>query len=138
MHGIQAWVALPKEDEETGPSFTHHGPDDLPTYEGGGMWARLIAGKAFGTEARGKPHSPMFYVHWRLDAGAKAQLGAEYSERAAFVVSGEVEVDGRSYGAGKMLVFSGKDPVLFTAVTPAVVMLLALHQLGVGPALDAE
>jgi redox-sensitive bicupin YhaK (pirin superfamily) len=130
MHGIQAWVALPKSGEEIEPSFTHHGPDDLPTYEGGGMWARLIAGKAFGAEARVKTHSPMFYVHWRLDAGAKAQLGAEYSERAAFVVSGEVEVDGRSFGDGKMLVFAGKEPVLFTAVTPAVVMLLGGEPIG--------
>jgi hypothetical protein len=130
MHGIQAWVALPTADEEVAPSFTHHGPDDLPTYEGGGMWARLVAGKAFGAEARVKTHSPMFYAHWRLDAGAKAQLPAEYPERAAYVVSGEVEVDGRSFGHGQMLVFSGKDPVLFTATTPAVVMLLGGEPIG--------
>ncbi|MEQ9124251.1 MAG: pirin family protein, partial [Alphaproteobacteria bacterium] len=24
LHGIQAWVALPKEDEESAPSFSHH------------------------------------------------------------------------------------------------------------------
>jgi len=34
MHGIQAWVALPVEDEETDPAFAHHGDSDLPTYEG--------------------------------------------------------------------------------------------------------
>src|SRR5215467_13151449 len=34
VHGIQAWVALPLEDEETEPRFSHHGPDDLPLYEG--------------------------------------------------------------------------------------------------------
>jgi redox-sensitive bicupin YhaK (pirin superfamily) len=130
MHGIQAWVGLPKEDEETLPTFTHHGPDDLPTYEGGGMWARLIAGEAFGAKANVKTHSPMFYVHWRLDAGAKAQLGAEYPERAAFVVSGEVEVDGRAFTPGQMLVFAPGQPVLFTATTPAVVMLLGGEPIG--------
>ena len=41
-----------------------------------GLWARLIAGKAFGAEAKVKTHSPMFYVHWRLGAGARAQLPA--------------------------------------------------------------
>ena len=45
MHGIQAWVALPREDEETRPSFAHHGAADLPTYESEGLWARLIAGE---------------------------------------------------------------------------------------------
>src|ERR1700741_4762360 len=41
-HGLQAWGALPGEDEETEPRFAHHGPDDLPTYEGGGLRARLL------------------------------------------------------------------------------------------------
>jgi redox-sensitive bicupin YhaK (pirin superfamily) len=130
MHGIQAWVGLPTRDEEIDPSFTHHSPEDLPTYEGGGMWARLIAGEAFGAKAKVKTHSPLFYVHWRLDAGAKAQLGAEYPERAAFVVSGEVEVEGRSFTSGQMLVFAPGQPVLFTATTPAVVMLLGGEPIG--------
>src|SRR5579863_2324744 len=121
LHGIQTWVALPEADEETDPTFAHHGPEDLPTYESDGLWARLIAGAAFGAKARVKTHSPMFYAHWRLTAGAKAQLPAEYPERAAYVVAGEVEVDGRAAHAGQMLVFSGKDPVVFTATTDAIV-----------------
>ncbi len=131
MHGIQAWVALPDGQEEIDPSFAHHGVDDLPTYESpDGMWARLIAGKAFGAEAKVKTHSPMFYVHWRLAAGAKAQLPAEYPERAAYVSEGEVEVDGHTYSAGKMLVFKPGQPVVFTAVTPSIVMLLGGEPVG--------
>jgi redox-sensitive bicupin YhaK (pirin superfamily) len=130
MHGIQAWVALPLEHEETDPAFAHHGEADLPTYEAGGFWARLVAGEAFGAKARVKTHSPMFYMHWRLDEGAKAQLPAEYSERAAFVVSGTVEIDGLKYEEGKMLVFRAGQPVLFTAVQPSVVMLLGGEPVG--------
>src|SRR5690606_31785385 len=44
MHGMQAWVALPVEQEEIDPAFVHHGPDDLPTYEYEGLWGRLVAG----------------------------------------------------------------------------------------------
>jgi len=130
MHGIQAWVGLPAEDEEIEPAFVHHGPEDLPTYESGGLWARLIAGEAFGAKAKVKTHSPMFYAHWRLDAGAKAQLPADYPERAAFVVSGEVEVDGRTFTAGQMLVFAPGEPAVFEAKTPAVVMLLGGEPIG--------
>jgi hypothetical protein len=72
----------------------------------------------------------MFYAHWRLDAGAKAQLPAEYPERAAFVVSGEVEVDGRAFTAGQMLVFAPGDDVVFEAKTAAVVMLLGGEPIG--------
>jgi redox-sensitive bicupin YhaK (pirin superfamily) len=130
MHGIQAWVALPTELEETAPSFANHGPGDLPTYEGGGMWARLIAGKGWGAESKVKTASPMFYCHWRLDAGAKAELPAEYPERAAYVAEGVVEVDGREFHAGQMLVFQAGQSVLFTAVTNAIVMLLGGEPVG--------
>jgi redox-sensitive bicupin YhaK (pirin superfamily) len=130
MHGIQAWVGLPTADEETDPAFAHHGPEDLPTYESDGLWARLIAGEAFGAKAKVKVHSPMFYAHWRLQAGAKAQLPAEYPERAAFVVAGQVGVDGRAFSPGQMLVFGPGQPVLFTARTDAVVMLLGGEPIG--------
>ena len=130
MDGIQAWVALPREDEECEPSFAHHGTGDLPAYESGGLRARLVAGEAFGARAAVRTHSPMFYVHWRLDAGTQAQLPAEYPERAAYIASGEVDVAGQVHGAGRMLVFAPGRPVLFTARTPSVVMLLGGEPVG--------
>ena len=131
MHGIQTWVALPDADEDTDPAFFHHGPEDLPTYESpDGLWARLVVGKAFGVEAKVKTHSPMFYVHWRLKAGAKAQLEAQYPERAAFVAGGAVEVDGHTYTTGQMIVFAPGEPVLFTGVEDAHVMLIGGEPVG--------
>ena len=130
MHGIQAWVAVPEADEEMAPAFAHHGEEDLPTYAANGMWARLIAGKAFGAEAKVKVRSPMFYVHWKLDDGAKAALQPEYPERAAFVAEGSVEVDGQTFGPGKMLVFAPGETVLFTALEPSQIMLLGGEPLG--------
>ena len=130
MHGIQAWVALPVEDEEIEPSFAHLQGDALPTYEVPGLFARLVAGSAFGAHSGVPTHSPMFYVHWQLDAGASAQLPAEYPERAAFVASGNVEVDGQRFGAGRMLVFAPGSPVTFKAETPCTVMLLGGEPIG--------
>ena len=130
MHGIQAWVALPIESEETTPAFAHHEGADLPVYEGGGLWARLIAGEAFGARAAVRTHSPMFYVHWALEAGATGGLTAEYPERAAYVAQGSVAVDGREFHAGQMLVFAAGQPVPIKAVTPAIVMLLGGEPVG--------
>ena len=132
MHGIQAWVALPTEDEETDPAFANHGPADLPTYESpdGKLWARLVAGEAFGVKAKVKTHSPMFYVHWRLKAGGQAELPAEYPERAAYVAEGAVEVEGRRIDAGRMIVFEPGRPALFTALTDVTVMLVGGEPLG--------
>jgi hypothetical protein len=131
MHGIQAWVALPAADEEIEPAFAHHGPEDLPTYESpDGLWARLIAGEGFGVKAKVKTYSPMFYVHWRLKAGAKAQIPAEYAERAAFVAAGEVEIDTQRFAPGQMVVFAPGAPVLVTGVTDAELMLLGGEPIG--------
>lgn len=131
MDGIQTWLALPVEFEETDPSFDHYGADTLPAYEtGDGLSARLIAGEAFGAKSPVRAFSPLFYVHWELAAGARAQLPAEYPERAAYVAAGEVEVDGHAYGPGRMLVFKPGEPVLFTALQPSTVMLLGGEPLG--------
>ena len=71
-----------------------------------------------------KTQSPVFYCHWRLKAGVQAGLPAEYPERAAYVAQGVVEVDGREFHTGQMLVFKPGQPVLFTAVSDAIVVLL--------------
>ena len=130
MDGIQAWVALPKEHEETAPSFEHHDATALPVFSEAGTRARLIAGEAMGVRAPVRTHSPLFYIHCELAAGARTGLAAQYSERAAYVAAGEVEVQGQSFGAGRMLVFAPGRPVDFTASAPAVLMLLGGEPIG--------
>ena len=130
LHGIQTWTALPDGEEDIAPGFSHHGADDLPAFESGGLFARLVVGEAFGAKARVSTHSPMFYVHWELQAGAVAGLPAEYPERAAYVVSGEVAVEGQAFGSGRMLVFAPGETVGFKALQPSTVMLLGGEPVG--------
>ena len=130
LHGIQSWVALPREHEETAPSFAHHGPADLPLTESAGVSARLLAGEAFGLKAAVAIHSPLFYLHWELAPGARAQLPDGYSERAAYVAAGSVACDGASFTAGQMLVFARGSPAILVALAPAIVMALGGEPLG--------
>ena len=130
MHGIQAWVALPKEYEETDPAFAHYAAADLPATDEGGVHTRLIAGEALGARSGVRTHSPLFYMHCQLAAGARAQLPAQYPERAAYVALGSIEVDERAFAAGQLIVFRPGGSVLFTAITPAVVMLLGGEPVG--------
>lgn len=130
MHGIQSWVALPAETEECAPSFHHHAATDLPVAEAKGCWIRLLAGGAFGLTARVETHSPMFYAHCVLQPGAEISLPGDQPERAAYIVSGEIEADGRPFHAGQMLVFEPKHPAVCRAPGPAVVMLLGGEPVG--------
>lgn len=130
LNGLQCWVALPKAHEETAPKFAHYGAQALPTFAADGLWARLVAGSAFGADAPVKTLSPLFYVHWRLDAGASARLPAEYPERAAYIAAGAIEIDGRSFGQGRLLLFRAGAAVSIEALTPAVILLLGGEPVG--------
>lgn len=129
VHGIQAWVALPAEQEETAPDFAHHDGADMPIWNERGVRARLIAGAAFGLRAKVRTHSPLFYAHLDLEDGARAALPAEYSERALYVVTGRIRCAGQVHAAGTMLVL-GKGQSDFTADGPATIMVLGGEPVG--------
>jgi redox-sensitive bicupin YhaK (pirin superfamily) len=122
MDGIQAWVALPKEKEESAPAFSHHTAKVLDRQ------TRLIAGEAFGERSAVPVHSPLFYLHCEVEAGATIEI-PRYSERAAYIASGTVEAEGRPVAAGNMLVF-GAGPAILKALTPGTLMLLGGEPLG--------
>ncbi|MGH8687938.1 MAG: pirin family protein, partial [Burkholderiales bacterium] len=129
MDGLQAWVALPQEDEETDPGFWHHDETDLPALDEAGIARRLIAGEVHGARSPVRTHSPLFYIHSRLDAGAREQLPGGFAERAAYVIEGEVEASGRRIAEGQLVVFGSGDAVL-EARTSARLMLLGGDPVG--------
>ncbi len=127
---IQTWVALPEKDEESDPTFDNYKADELPVFTDKGVWMRLIAGDAFGLRNDVKTHSPMFYVHTLLDAGTRFTMPRGHSERAIYVAKGSIEVAGRVYEPGQLLVFNKTaEPVLF-ASSKATLMLLGGEPLG--------
>lgn len=129
LHGIQAWVALPTEMEETAPSFSHHAGTDLPQWSEAGVTGHLIAGDAYGLTAAAATHSPLFYVHLELAAGATAEIPSGHAERALHIAAGAVEVGGRRYEAGRMLVL-GAGASRVRASAPSTVMLLGGEPVG--------
>lgn len=127
---LQSWVALPEEHEETDPSFQNFSPDKLPDYTDNGVWMRLIAGNAYGLTSRVKTHSPLFYLHVRLNNAAKINLPSAYPEKGVYVVAGCIEVAGYRYQQGQMLVFDRHEDPIITAIQPATLMLLGGEPLG--------
>jgi redox-sensitive bicupin YhaK (pirin superfamily) len=122
MDGIQAWVALPREAEETDPAFSHHRAVQVDEK------LRLIAGEAFGAKSPVPVYSPLFYLHCDLADGTSTEL-PDYPERAAYVASGSVEVDGQRFDAGQMVVF-GIGAARIHGAGSATVMLLGGEPVG--------
>jgi redox-sensitive bicupin YhaK (pirin superfamily) len=130
MHGIQAWVALPDEAEETAPAFHHRAGADLPEWREGGIHGRLIAGTIDGRQAGVPVHSPLFYEHWEMGPGSRRSLSTDYPERAVYVARGSVEIDGRALAAGRMAVLAPGAAVDIAATEAATVMVLGGEPVG--------
>ena len=128
--GLQSWLALPQHEEERAPSFRHHPAAELPASAQAGVRIRLVAGTLFGLRSPVQTLSPTFYADATLEAGATLRLSAEHEERAAYVVSGRVSVDGQSAERGRLVVFRQGLEILLTAETQARVVLLGGQALG--------
>jgi len=115
LFGIQSWVALPRDAEEAAPDFAHHPDATLPVLDDAGIRLRLVAGEGWGLCAPVATRSSLFYADALLAPGAAVPLPDAHEERAAYVLDGEVEVAGDTFGPGRMLVFRAGDRLALRA-----------------------
>jgi redox-sensitive bicupin YhaK (pirin superfamily) len=95
LHGLQIWVALPKDHEECEPEFFHHAAGSLPKAEIGGCEITVIAGKAFRMTSPVKIFSPLFYAEAKMPAGASLDIPDGYAERAVYLIEGSAKIGGQ-------------------------------------------
>ncbi len=130
LHGIQSWMALPQKDEECDPDFVHYPSADLPAVERDGARVRVIMGRAWDHESPVRQLSPTLYLECRLAAGSCLALPREYDELAAYVVDGEVGIDGRRFATGQMAVACPGAALELEAAADSLVMVIGGESLG--------
>ena len=104
IHGIQSWVALPLEHEQTEARFEHHAAATIPKVQLDGALLDVVAGTAYGQHSPVGVLSPTLYVHARLEAGAIVPVDDTHEQRAIYVVEGSVGCDGRTFRPGTMII----------------------------------
>src|SRR5262245_35610116 len=124
LHGIQTWVALPKEHEEAEPEFFHHQPGQLPRTRHAGAEVRILLGQAYGEKSPVKLFSPAYYVDALIPAGATLPMPEGHPERAVYVVDGAVVADRVELTPGRMAVFTADKPAVVLAKTNTRLLLL--------------
>jgi len=124
VHGIQTWVALPVEHEDTAPAFAHHAADTLPSLTRDGASVRVIAGTAFGLTSPVAVFSPTLYAYAEFAAGGQLALDAEHDERGVYLVDGELTIDGAPLAPATMAVLEPGANVSLASANGARVMLL--------------
>lgn len=127
---IQTWVALPESAEEQDPTFFNYKPEQLPVYTDKGIWMRLVAGNAYGLKNDVAIHSPLFYLHVKLDTGAKIDLPTEHSERGIYIARGSLEISGHTYSIGQMIVFAQHEEATILAKEDTEYIILGGEPLG--------
>ncbi|MET0389140.1 MAG: pirin family protein [Polyangiales bacterium] len=132
LHGIQAWVALPTEQEEGEPQFFHHPVSSLPKITLPGVTMRLIAGHAYGQRSPVAVASPTFYLDAQLEAAASLTLPSpdEHAERAFYVVSGRIRLGDTEHEPRSLVVLREGQAATITALEPSQLMLLGGAHLG--------
>lgn len=123
LHGIQLWVALPRELEESEPSFTHYPEESLIETRVGNATVRVLVGSAFGQASKAQGPLGMIYLDLLLDSGAELVL-PEVEERALYVLEGEINVGTQLGGPRQLLVLSRRQGIRIHSEGGARVLLI--------------
>ena len=131
LHGLQTWVALPQEHEETEPRFEHYSSDAIPSLQRDGASIRVVIGEAYGASSPVRTESETLYVEINLDAGSALELPVA-EELGIFVVDGDVSVGGHSLPPGGLTVLKRGAVATLSAESQTHVMVCG------GAALEGE
>lgn len=111
LHGLQIWVALPKELEKIDPSFTHIDAEAIPSWQEQGAEFKLIAGTAFDKKSPVPVYSDLYFLEIKAQEDTEIDIGSDlYGESALYILNGTIHADGYDYDPKRILV--AKDSTL--------------------------
>ena len=90
LHGLQVWLASPKDKEQGAGQYSHHPAASLPTSDSLGVNIRLIAGNGFCLQSPVPVLSPTLYALIQMQAATTLSVPTEHIERGLYVLDGEV------------------------------------------------
>lgn len=113
LHGVQTWVALPREHRQTEPAFTHTPAAQLPLWERGGARVRVIAGRLEAEVSPVATFQSLTYLDVSLAPGAEVSLPVDSTHALAlYVAEGEVSVGGTAVARGVLAHLDEGTPLL--------------------------
>jgi len=105
MHGLQIWVALPKELEQMESEFFHIEREQLPVWTDGDLQLKLVAGEAFGKKSPVPVYSKLYMLEIKSKSGQAVNIGKQlYGEAGLYILEGGIESDGNVYQPNQLLV----------------------------------
>ncbi|WP_038616854.1 pirin family protein [Pseudomonas alkylphenolica] len=93
LHGLQVWLASPKDKEQGPGHYSHHPAATLPVSDSLGVNIRMIAGSGFCLMSPVPVLSPTLYALVQMQAATTLTIPNEHAERALYVMDGEVSLN---------------------------------------------
>ncbi len=111
MHGLQIWVALPKDLEQMDPQFSHITENEIPRWTEGDVQFKLVAGEAFGKKSPVPVFNKLFMLEIKSKTKQTINIGNElYGESGLYILEGAIESEGNVFEPKQLLV--AKDSTL--------------------------
>jgi hypothetical protein len=105
VHGLQIWVALPKQLEDMQPEFAHVSADDIPAWSDKDVHFKLIAGEAFEKKSPVPVHSKLYFIEIKSESDQVISIGSEiYGESGLYILEGKIQVEEHTFEAKQLLV----------------------------------
>jgi redox-sensitive bicupin YhaK (pirin superfamily) len=105
LHGLQIWVALPKELEQMDPTFVHVEQSDIPSWEKDGVSYKLIAGEAFGKKSPVPVYNPLYFIEIKSTSPQKINIGNDlFGESGLYILEGSIKSGDYVYGPKQILI----------------------------------
>jgi redox-sensitive bicupin YhaK (pirin superfamily) len=130
VSGLQTWLALPDDKEETAPVFENTGRDLLPRFDYDGASGRVVMGSLSGIRSPVRTDTDTLYADIRLAPGARISIPADAEERAIYVLDGNVTISGDEFPSDRLLVFKPGDEIVVSSDEGAHFMLFGGASLG--------
>ena len=105
FHGLQIWIALPKEKEQMEPEFIHIEKESIPEWTEGGVSYRLIAGEALGKKSPVPVYSKMFLLEIKAKSKTHIDICKDmFGEVGVYILQGNLIHDGVEYKPKQLIV----------------------------------
>jgi redox-sensitive bicupin YhaK (pirin superfamily) len=105
LHGLQIWVALPKELEEIEPSFFHVPENEIPEWQQDNVTFKLIAGEVLGKKSTVPVYSPLYLLELKSTSRQTVTIGEHlFGESGLYILEGSIESEGNVFEPKQLLV----------------------------------
>lgn len=115
MHGLQIWVALPKELEKMEPEFFHIEEERIISWNEGDLQFKLVAGEAFGKKSPVPTYSKLYMIEIKSKSKQLVDIGDQlYGESGLYILKGSIESDENTYEPKQLLIAKDTSLCQFT------------------------